>query len=366
MSDDLREQLASAFASDAAGTLDSTPAPAASDPLPGADAGPALDGVKAGQTIPGEATPKPAGDGRARNPDGTFAPKAADAPPAEAKPSAFAEKPEDAPKVTPPAPPERVAPPPQWKGAGKVEWARLPVAVQQELAQDYTRLESATAKAAEFDRIIGPRAAQLAAEYGSVPAAVEQLLNLSDFAARQPQQFLQWFAQTRGIAAPTGHAPAPQVMGIPPELAPVLTPLQRQIDSLTQQLSERDRQTQEAAFASSLQAVQAFAADPAHPYFNDVQQDMLTMIEASRATGREISLKDAYDRAVWANPTVRAQMLQQERAQEERTRREQAEAARRNGAVLNGSPVPGANTSASNPAATVRDELMRAFSAGRA
>lgn len=365
MSDDLREQLASAFASDAAGTLDTTPAPAASDPLPGAETQPALDGVKAGQTIPGEATPKPAADGRVRNPDGTFAPKPAEAAPAEAKPSAFAEKPEDAPKAAPPAAPERIAPPPQWKGAGKVEWARLPVAVQAELAQDYTRLESATAKAAEFDRIIGPRAAQLAAEYGSVPAAVEQLLNLSDFAARQPAQFLQWFAQTRGIAPPTGHAPAP-VQGLPPELAPVLQPLQRQIDSLTQQLTERDRHSQEAAFASSLQTVQAFAADPAHPYFNDVQQDMLAMIETARAQGREVSLKDAYDRAVWANPTVRAQMLQAERAQEERTRREQAEAARRNGAVLNGSPVPGANTSASNPAATVRDELMRAFAAGRA
>lgn len=368
MSDDLREQLTSAFAASEAGTLDTAPVASVSDPLPEAPA----EGVKAGQTIPGEATPRPAADGRARNPDGTFAPKAGDAP----AQSAFAEKPaqdaqaapHDASKAAeaPAAQAERIAPPAHWKGAGKVRWERLPVDVQRELAQDYNRLEQTSAKVGEFERIIGPRAAQLAAEYGSPEKAVEQLFSLSDFAARQPQQFVAWFCQTRGINPASLMAQPAQQPAYDPALAPVLQPLQQQVEQLTRQLQSQQSQAEEVAQTARLQTVRQFMADPAHPYVNDVFPEMVALINAARDAGAELTLQDAYDRAAWANPAVRAQLQADQREKAEAEQRAKAEAARRAGATLTGSPLNGATPSAAHPASTVRDELLRAWNAHRA
>lgn len=45
--------------------------------------------------------------------------------------------------------------------------------------------------------------------------------------------------------------------------------------------------------------ITAFAADPAHPYFDEVTGDIAVLISAGH------SLADAYEKAVWANPTTR-------------------------------------------------------------
>lgn len=69
--------------------------------------------------------------------------------------------------------------------------------------------------------------------------------------------------------------------------------------------------------------VATFAADPAHPYFNEVGDHIARLIGADK----NISLKDAYDAAVWANPTTRAkemERLNKERADSDRKAREES------------------------------------------
>lgn len=61
---------------------------------------------------------------------------------------------------------------------------------------------------------------------------------------------------------------------------------QAQVESLRQQTSKE---------------VEIFAADPTHPYFNEVADHIVLLLQDPR-----ISLKDAYDQAVWANPATRA------------------------------------------------------------
>lgn len=51
--------------------------------------------------------------------------------------------------------------------------------------------------------------------------------------------------------------------------------------------------------------VDAFANDPAHPHFDEVAEDMQIFIRSG------LSLQDAYDRAVWANPATREKATQQ-------------------------------------------------------
>ena len=48
--------------------------------------------------------------------------------------------------------------------------------------------------------------------------------------------------------------------------------------------------------------INIFAADPAHPYFDDVANDITALLRGGGAK----DLADAYDKAVWANPVTRA------------------------------------------------------------
>lgn len=53
---------------------------------------------------------------------------------------------------------------------------------------------------------------------------------------------------------------------------------------------------------SAVAQVAAFAADPMHPYFGIVRDDIMALVEAGQAS----TLKEAYDKAVAASPAVRA------------------------------------------------------------
>lgn len=69
---------------------------------------------------------------------------------------------------------------------------------------------------------------------------------------------------------------------------------------------ERARQTDTFRSQQEVQAriageVSAFANDPAHQYFNELTDDIAKLIQTGVAT----TLQDAYDKAVYANPTTR-------------------------------------------------------------
>jgi hypothetical protein len=52
---------------------------------------------------------------------------------------------------------------------------------------------------------------------------------------------------------------------------------------------------------SVVKEIDAFAADPAHPYFDELANDITKLFEAGLAK----DLPEAYEKAVYANPTTR-------------------------------------------------------------
>lgn len=90
-----------------------------------------------------------------------------------------------------------------------------------------------------------------------------------------------------------------------PETAPYIDPqvkaLQDEISGLKSRLERQDQQQLTVAKATTEKEVAAFAADPAHPYFDEVANDIAVLLESRVAK----SLKDAYEKAVWANPVTR-------------------------------------------------------------
>jgi len=80
---------------------------------------------------------------------------------------------------------------------------------------------------------------------------------------------------------------------------PALDPLLSDMKEIKSQLNTWREAQQSQVRAKHTQDVNAFASDPAHPYFDEVADDIIIFIKSG------MELKDAYDRAVYANPVTR-------------------------------------------------------------
>ena len=261
-------------------------------------------------------------------------------------------------KATDGAKPVTSIPPPQnWRGNAKIEWARLPQHIQKELSQEYTRMAQVNAELQEVRASLSPERAQaLTANYGGVGNALKQLFALSDYAGRDPKGFLQWFAQQQRIDL-SEFAGRPSEQGA--ESVPAGHPLERTVKELQGQIQNLTSYIQQAQQAPILSQVEAFAADPAHPYFNDVANHMLALIQSGTAKG-PTALQNAYDEACWAHPEVRATLLEQERQRAMEANAAKITAAKKAGGSITGSPSGGVVPS-DEAEKTLEAELRKQF-----
>lgn len=141
---------------------------------------------------------------------------------------------------------------------------------------------------------------------------------------------------------------------------PAVAALKEQVDNLTQaQQAERAKQAQELRARVDAE-VEAFAKDPAHPYFNEVAADIELLLRGSK-----MSLQDAYDRAVRMNPVTWEKEQSRIRKETEeavlKKAREDAERARK----AKGLDVRGAESerSPTEPLGSMDDTLREAYRA---
>lgn len=259
---------------------------------------------------------------------------------------------------------ERINPPPAWRGDAKVDWNRLPRHVQQALSDDYKRFGETEQKWTPLQQVLTPREQMLKATYGSVENGVNQLFQLSDFAEKNPAQFLQWFAQQRNIdlrqfvpgATPSGIDQQP---GTPPGTFDPASVKNELLSAVRQEIAQQQfAQLSQSAVAE----VQSFTADPRFPYANDVKQDMAALFQAGQAT----TLQDAYDKAVWMRPEIRSKLI----ADQERQKAEAAaaEAAKKRAVAVSvtGAPYTAAPVANSGRRESARETVARALEeAGR-
>lgn len=184
-----------------------------------------------------------------------------------------------------------------------------------------------------FERTIQPYMQNLAAA-GVDPVAAAGHLFASEHALRHgtPQQRLQMIhkiASDYGIDLNQAQEYSANQPYVDPQVSQLQSELQRMQGWIEQQNQAREWQEREALNS----AIEAFKSDPAHTYFESVRNDMAGLLQAGLAT----DLKDAYEKAIYANPTVRAQVLaaQQNEAAEKAKREAQqkAQAAKQAAAV---------------------------------
>lgn len=100
----------------------------------------------------------------------------------------------------------------------------------------------------------------------------------------------------------------------------------------------------EALQAKTAAEVEAFASDPAHPYFDEVADHITLLLRDPK-----ISLKDAYEQAVWANPVTRAKEQARLQKEQEAALREAAEKEAQAALRAKGTRVRGAETDRASP-----------------
>lgn len=229
------------------------------------------------------------------------------------------------------APAARPAPS-SWAKETHEIWAKLPPEAQAQIEhrekQIFAGIEQYKGDATygkQLKEVIAPYTPLLASQGIDGAKAVSVLLNthykLSSASLAEKQATLRGIAQHYGVdlaGLPAGDS-RPQ--------DPELTAVKEKLTSIESALTARDQALLNEAKVRTTNEVTEFASDPAHPYFDEVAEDIVAMINLG------YPLKDAYEKAVWANPVTRekevARIRTEASANLRETARKEAEAARK-------------------------------------
>jgi len=177
-----------------------------------------------------------------------------------------------------------------------------------------------------MERAVTPFAATIQA-MGIHPAEAVQKLMAADHSLRygtpeQKQQMFARMAQQYGVDLG-------QVSQVEqPYVDPNVSALQQQVQQLHGWIQQRTMAEEQRDTAALNSEIQRFSIDPANKHFGAVVNDMVGLIQSGIVseqgkTQRQV-LEEAYERAIYANPTVRAQVLAEQQAQADARRKAEA------------------------------------------
>ena len=210
--------------------------------------------------------------------------------------------------------------PKTWPKEMHEHWAKTPPEVQEYWQTREKQMLDGLAEykgSSEFGRslkdVIAPFEAMIQSYGLDAPTAVKNLMQANhtltsgSMESRQSayKQLGEQLGLTQTTADPNAVTPNPEV-----------TALQNDINQLKSTLSQRDQETLNVKREQAATEISNFASDPSHPYFDEVSDDILLLINSGA------SLEDAYEKAVWGNPTTRQKELdrvQAETAEKKRT-----------------------------------------------
>lgn len=287
-----------------------------------------MDSIRGREDAPqDDAAPAAAKADRARAADGKFAKVEGEAPvvapeatappsDATAPPTAAGTEPAAA---APVAAEPAVAAPSSWTAAAKAEFAKANPVIQQEVLRREQQMHNGIAQyrdaatyGNEIHRALTPYNATIQ-QLGVTPANAIDAMFKVDHALRygSPQEKLQQISDlARNYGVDLSN-------GVPAQVAidPNVQYLQSQLQTTQQKLQQiqADHETRQQSELNS----QIEAAKVGRPHFEDLRNEMAVLIQAAAARGEELKLPEAYDRAVWASPTHRTEMLAQQHAERE-------------------------------------------------
>jgi hypothetical protein len=362
--DSLRSELEAAFTTDTGG----------GDAADG-QANPS-EAAGSAETVPGAAAPvtpsaAPAADGRQRGPDGKFIEKTA----APEKVAAATDSPStDAAKASEvAAQPAASAPPAGWTAAEKAEWSKLSPVAQAAVSRREAEIANGGKQWSEekrrYESVLSPVAEAARRNGLTTEDGLKSLLQAQSFLERDPTAAIKWLAQSHGVNLATlaGQPPAEVPSAQPPDIQAMVRQIVNQtvspiVGPIQQRWNDEAARQQEM----TVQAIHSFASAPGHEHYNAVEGTIALIlpqvIEENPGWTNEQKLQEAYDRALYATPSTRQQMLAAKESAAEETRRQEAAAratkARGAAVSVTGSPQ---GSAAPESAGTLREEILRAM-----
>lgn len=205
---------------------------------------------------------------------------------------------------------------------------------------------------------------------GATPEQAVEALFAAEYTLRtgteaQKREALIKLASDYGIpiGEPAAEAPADFMTD---GINKAVQPLQETVRELQARLASQDQASQQSQLGQLAEQIRQFqeakteAGQPAHPYFDEVRDEMARLAQADKLAGRPSDLADLYDRAIHADPTVRAklQSAQQHAAklQSEREQKEKVKKAKRASVS-----VTGVSSAPKDQPQSLRDTLEEQF-----
>lgn len=259
------------------------------------------------------------------------------------------------------APVEEVAPvvqekraPNTWRKEAAAQWATLPDQIKDEILKRESDARNGIQtykQAADMGRTFEEAAKPFQRQFeelGVTPVQAFQHLLAADHKLRysSPQEKAQYFSEL----ARTYGIDLQQVQPLPP-IPPEMLEMQRELAQL-RQAQERVTQQQQQALGTE---IEQFAE--AHEHFEIVKPAMAVLLQ----NGQAANLQDAYEKAIWADPSIRSQMLQQQAEQERKQAQTAALTQRQKAAAVSVKGSSPASGSSGGPKNSLRDELYAAF-----
>ncbi len=231
-----------------------------------------------------------------------------------------------APGVTTPTPAPEMKAPQSWKPTAREHFAKLPAEVQKEVTRIEYETRAALKEASEskkfhqsFQQTIAPFMGMIQAEGGEPLRAVQGLMQTAAALRTAPAQhkakMVADIVRTFGIPVemlaqaldgPASNGAAQPSQGQPPAYQ------DPRVDQLIAHIQQTNQQRQVSEAKRNQTEVEKFAS--ANEFFEDVREDMADLIDIAKGRGVELSLDDAYARAVRANPETWKAMQQREQA----------------------------------------------------
>lgn len=237
---------------------------------------------------------------------------------------------------------EAIEPPPAGlSGAIKAKWNELPADVRAEWAkrendihQMVTRHDGELNMGRKMKEVITPYMPLIQAANSTPEKTISQLMNtayvLATGSPAQKAQILQSVAQQYdvdlGLATQTQNNVDPNIMAMRQELEYLRAQLNP--DTIKNQLQEQ------MAYDNMMTEINAFAANPSNRYFEQVRPIMGSLMESGKAK----NLQEAYEMAIYADPTIRSTLIAEQTAELEAKRKKEISAKKSAAVSVSGSP----------------------------
>ena len=318
----------------------------------------------------------PGSEDRARGPDGKFLPK--DSAPAgqakaveqkvDVKPSEGAQPGADQAK-------KPDAAPGTWRAEAKAKWDGLDPVVKAEVLKTQSEASREIGKFQQqiqqinqaygpIEQVLGPHRQRMRVEAGSEAEYLKRTLEVSEFASKDPTQFLAWYLAQPNVASQVDlqkvfgqQAPTDDVRS-----HPVVKQLYETVEGLTKQVQGFMGQQQTQQISSVEQQISEFASakgadgSPLRPHFEAVREDVFNLIPALKAQFPQATvaqiMEKAYQTAIHTNDSVSGEIrrIEEERIRSEIEKAERAKKAQlANKSIPSGAPAGRPVTGAADP-----------------